>query len=85
MNISQQIPDNIKCISRSLGYTLWLDNADEWFGLSVILRVRLTDRQRSALAYMTLRSLDHDQAVMTADVAIKASSDAGGARDGWQL
>lgn len=77
MTISTQIPDHIKRVSRSLGYALWLDNTDEWFGLSVILRVRLTDCQRTALAYMALRSLDHDQAVMTADAAIKASSDAG--------
>jgi hypothetical protein len=77
MNISAQIPDNIKRVSRSLGYTLWLDHPDDWFGLSVILRVRLSDRQRSALAYMALRSLDHDQAVMTADAAINGPSDIG--------
>ncbi len=69
MNISQHIPDNIKRVSRSVGYTLWLDTFEDWDGLSLILRARLTDRQRAALAFMALKALDYDQAVMTADAA----------------
>jgi hypothetical protein len=70
MNISQQIPDNIKRVSRSLGYTLWLDTFEDWDGLSLILRARLTDRQRAALAFIALKALDYDQAVMAAEAAL---------------
>jgi hypothetical protein len=75
MNISQQIRDNIKRVSKSLGYTLWLDTFEDWDGLSLILRARLTDRQRAALAFMALKALDYDQAVMTADAALNGTSD----------
>jgi hypothetical protein len=70
MNISAQIPDNIKRVSKSLGYTLWLDTFEDWDGLSLILRARLTDRQRAALAFMALKALDYDQAVMAAEAAL---------------
>lgn len=61
MNISSQIPDNIKRVSRSIGYALWLDTYDDWAGLSVILRARLSDKQRASLAFMVMRSLDCEQ------------------------
>jgi hypothetical protein len=70
MNISQQIPDNIKRVSRSLGYTLWLDRFEDWDGLSLILRARLTDRQRAALAYAALLSQDNEDARLTAETAL---------------
>lgn len=66
MTIAQNIPEHIRRVSKSLGFALWLDGADEWFGLSVILQARLAPRQRAALAYAALRSLDHDHASMTA-------------------
>ncbi len=75
MSISKQIPEPIKRVSRSLGYALWLDGANDWFGLSVVLRAHLSDRQRAALAYMALRSLDYDQAVVAADAALNGPSD----------
>ncbi|UWR03756.1 hypothetical protein K3740_03380 [Ruegeria conchae] len=46
MNISTQIPDNIKRVCRSIGYAAWLDGTDAWFGLTVILRARQDARQR---------------------------------------
>jgi hypothetical protein len=70
MNVAQHIPDNIKRVSRALGHTLWLDHPDDWFGLSVILRARLDTRQRAALAFMALRSLDRDQATTAAQAVL---------------
>jgi hypothetical protein len=70
VNISAQIPNNIKRVSKSLGYTLWLDTFEDWDGLSLILRSLLTDRQRAALAFMALKALDYDQAVMAAEAAL---------------
>lgn len=70
MNISQHIPDNIKRVSRSLGYFLWVGTSNDLFGLSVVLRARLTPKQRAALAFSALQSLDHDTACATADAAL---------------
>jgi len=71
MSIAKQIPDHIKRVSRSVGYALWLDNSDDWFGLPVILRARLDARQRAALAFMALKSLDNDDAVLTVEAALR--------------
>ncbi|MEG3663074.1 hypothetical protein [Celeribacter halophilus] len=70
MSVSQNIPDNIKRAARSVGYALWLDSEDEWCGLPVILRARLDERQRAALAFMALKSLDRDKAMQTAEAAL---------------
>lgn len=70
MSVSQNIPDNIKRVARGVGYALWLDNEDDWFGLPVILRARLDVRQRAALAFMALKSLDPDEAMQTAEAAL---------------
>lgn len=70
MSISEQIPDAIKRVARSVGYALWLDNSDAYLALPVILAARLEPHQRAALAYAALRSLDPEQAAMTADLAI---------------
>ncbi|SHM79794.1 hypothetical protein SAMN05443432_1198 [Roseovarius litoreus] len=78
MSISQHIPDHIKRVSRSLGYTLWLGAADHWFGLSAIFRARLNDEDRAGLAWATLRSLDpyHAQAVADAVLGGAGAPDA---------
>jgi len=70
MSISQQIPDNIKRVSRSLGFALWLEGTDDWLGFSLILRAWLTPRQRSALAYAALLSQDDVDARLTAETAL---------------
>jgi hypothetical protein len=70
MNISQQIPDNIKRVSRSLGFALWLEGTNDWLGLSLILRARLTARQRAALAYAALLSQDDVDARLTVETAL---------------
>ncbi len=70
MNISTQIPDNIKSVCRSIGYAAWLDSTNAWSGLPVILRARLDARQRVALAFMALKALDRDDAVNAAEAAL---------------
>ena len=70
MNIAQHIPDNIKRVSRSIGYAAWLNTADDWVALPVILRARLDERQRVALAYSVLLSLDDHPAYLAASAAL---------------
>ncbi len=70
MSLSKHIPDHIKRVSRSVGYALWLDTSDDWLGLPVILRARLDERQRAALAFMALKSLDYETACQTAGAAL---------------
>lgn len=72
MSIAQHIPDNIKRVTRSIGYAAWLDDFDSWAGLPVILAARLTPRQRGLLAFMALKSLDYDLACETASAALSA-------------
>jgi hypothetical protein len=70
VSVAQPIPDNIKRVSRALGDTLLLDHPYDWFGLSIILRARLTARQRAALAYAALLSQDDEDARLTAETAL---------------
>jgi hypothetical protein len=70
MSVSKHIPKPIKRVSRSLGYALWLDGQNDWFGLSVILKAHLDERQRAALAYMALRSLNYEQAVAVTETIL---------------
>lgn len=70
MSVAKHIPDNIKRVSRSLGYALWLNTSDAWVGFAVVLSARLTSHQRAALAYAALRSLSPEEAAMTAEMAI---------------
>lgn len=79
MSISQHIPDDIKRVSRSLGYALWIGDRAQWHGLGLILRARLSDHQRAALAFWALKSLDYDIACMTADAALNSPSELEGA------
>lgn len=74
MSIARHIPNDIKRVSKSVGYALWLDNADDWFNLPVILRARLHARQRAALAFMALKSLDREGALLTAEAALSDGS-----------
>ena len=55
---------------RSIGYALTLDTSQGWEGLSLILKARTTTRERAALAYAALTSLDEDIAYLTASAAI---------------
>lgn len=70
MTISQHIPAPIKRVSRSLGFALWLGDFSAWNSLTTILRLRLSEEQRAALAYAALRSLDPEHAEIVAGGAI---------------
>ena len=70
MSIAKNIPDNIKRVARSVGYALYLDNADDWHGLPLILRKHLSVTERASLAFMALRAMDRDDAVQTAEAAL---------------
>ena len=70
MSIAEHIPAHIKRVSRSVGYALWLDSFDDWDGLSLILRARLDARQRAALAFIVLKSLNRSDATLTAQTAL---------------
>lgn len=70
MSIAKHIPDNIKLVSKSVGFALWVDGADEWIGLSAILMAHLSPAERAAMAYAALNSLDEDTAYLTASVAL---------------
>ena len=45
-------------MSRMIGYTLTLGDADAWAGFTTVARARLTIEERAALAWAALRSLD---------------------------
>jgi hypothetical protein len=70
MNISRHIPDHIKRMSRSLGYFLWVGTSNDLYGVSVVLRARLTPKQRAALAFAALQSLDCEIGRDVADAAL---------------
>jgi len=70
MNISQHIPANIKRVSRSIGYFLWIGTPEDLHGVSLILRARLTPKQCGALAFAALQTLDQDIASDVVNAAL---------------
>ena len=70
MNVSRHIPNDIKHVSRSIGFALWIGDTEQWFGLSEVFRARLTPQERASLAFQTLKSLDHDDASIAAKLAL---------------
>ncbi|SEK08211.1 hypothetical protein MAA5396_04767 [Marinovum algicola] len=59
-----------KAAARMMGYCLTLGTSGGWVGFSQWAKVRLAPEERAALAFMALRSLDHETACMTADAAL---------------
>jgi len=57
-------------VVRMLGYVLTLGTQDAWQGLVPVLIARLTVEERAALAFMALKSLNHDDAKVTAETAL---------------
>lgn len=55
----------------ALGYALTLSDHDAWFGASAIWMARLRAPERAALAFSALMSMDPDDALMTAESALK--------------
>lgn len=74
MTVSKHIPKDIKRVSRSIGYALWIGTTQQWFGLPAILRARLSNHERASLAFQVLKSLDQDLAAMTANLVLSGSS-----------
>lgn len=59
-----------KRAAKMLGYTLALGDEAAWHGFTIVLLARLTERERAALAFAVLNSLDHNNAYKTASVAL---------------
>lgn len=76
MSVSQHIPDNIKRVARCVGYAAWLNTADAWHSLTVVLTARLSRVERIALAWSVLRSLTPDEIAATVDSVLPDSTPA---------
>jgi hypothetical protein len=60
-----------KRMSRMVGYTLTLGDADAWANFTTVAMVRMTVEERAALAWAALRSLDTpEQAEMVAETVL---------------
>ncbi|MBM1309077.1 hypothetical protein JQT66_04405 [Sulfitobacter mediterraneus] len=59
-----------KRVAKAIGYALTLGTSAAWDGLSLILMARLSKRERAALAYSALVSLDDETAYQTASAAV---------------
>ena len=66
-------PDHVAA-ARMLGYTLTLGDEANWLEFAAVCCARLTEKERTALAYAALKSLDQDQAEVTADAALVDST-----------
>lgn len=70
VSISDQMSiSHLKAV-RSFGYALFLGQESAFWGLVPVFTARLTPPERKALAFMTLKSIDHEEAVMTAEAAL---------------
>ncbi|WP_306043855.1 hypothetical protein [Mameliella sp. MMSF_3455] len=67
------MPPAHKRMSKMLGYTLTLGTSDAWSGFSDVAAARLSNEERAALAFASLRSLHPDHAELTARAAIRAA------------
>jgi len=61
---------NHKRVAKAIGFALMLGTESAWHGLTIILMARLTDAERSSLAFATLNSLSEKHAYMTASAAL---------------
>jgi hypothetical protein len=59
-----------KAVARAIGYALTLGDASSWDKLTLLLILRLSDAERAALAYSSLRSLSADHAALVVEAAI---------------
>lgn len=60
MGIRDHIPDDIRRAAKVIGLAAWVGEADTWVNATSVIATRLTEPQRKALAYATLRTLDDD-------------------------
>jgi hypothetical protein len=61
--LKKHMPDAYKRAARALGFSLLLNTADAWHGLTIVLSARLTWEQRAALAWSSLRALPPETVV----------------------
>ncbi len=59
-----------KAVARAIGYALTLGDASSWDKLTLLLILRLSDAERAALAYSSLRSLSAEHAALVVEAAI---------------
>lgn len=64
------IPDRIKRAAKTMGYALWLSEADAWQDTVCVLAARLTPQERAGLALAALESLPLDLATDVAEESI---------------
>lgn len=64
------IPERIKRTAKTLGYALWLSEADAWMDAACVMALRLDPQERAALAFAALESLPADIADAVAEEAI---------------
>ena len=70
--LSKHIKPDHKRMSRMIGYTLTLGDADAWAGFVAVATARMTPEERAALAFPALRSLDTpEQAELVAEAVLK--------------
>ena len=62
--------DAHKRVAKCIGYALTVGSDKAWDDLSLILEARLSERERVALAYAALNSLDEETAYLTASVSL---------------
>jgi hypothetical protein len=68
-------PPHLKLV-RMLGYVLTHGTQDAWFGLVPVLTARLNENERRNLAFMALKSLDEEDAFLTASSALSCGAGA---------
>ncbi|MBY6171366.1 hypothetical protein KUV73_19625 [Mameliella alba] len=62
-------PPHLK-LMKMLGYVLTLGTQEAWFGLVPVLKARLNEEERASLAFIALKSLDRENAFLTASHAL---------------
>ena len=62
--------DKHKRIAKMLGYVLTLGRVSDWHGFTISLLANLSEKERAALAFSALNSLDHNNAYKIASVAL---------------
>lgn len=59
-----------KSASQMFGFALKLDQIDTWLGAAGVWKIRLTDRERAALAFAALKAQTPEDAAMTAEAVL---------------
>lgn len=71
--LSKHMKPEHKRMSRMIGYCLTLGTFDAWSGFSTAAAARLSETERAALAYASLKSLSPEHAELTAATVMGAA------------